>query len=436
MARTLAAIVLLAATASAATPDRKQLDALLADTDTLAAKISEIRGLKVKKAIARDVLSKAQLEERVKQRLDDELAGAGAIAAAKAYERLGLLPAGTDYEKLLLALYTEQLAGFYDPSAKELYLADWIDASAQRLVMAHEIGHALQDQQFDLTKFVKPIPNDDDAGLARQALVEGDGLAVMIEFMYRDQGIKEDPWVDDRIAEGAAAAAAKQGTYPAFDKAPLFLREELVFPYDRGLAFVAAVRRNNAWKRVDEIYARPPASTEQIIHPEKYFANEKPVQVKPGALASLKKWKQLHQGVLGELLWSVWFRQHGVADERAAEAAEGWGGDRWAIYAAADAPDAQGEVAAKDLVLISMSAWDSEADATEAFDAAADALATLTGQTATAENTAKLDARTYDDTAASRQSWIERKGDRVVMVIGAPTETAKKLRPEVWKSWR
>jgi hypothetical protein len=413
-------------------PDQKALDALLADTDAIAAKVSELRGLKLKKTLARDVMSKAQIEERVKQRLADELAAADATNAARAYERLGLLPAGTDYEKLLVSLYTEQIAGFYDPSDKSLHLADWIDPAAQRLVMAHEIDHALQDQAFDLGKLAKPVANDSDATLARQALVEGDGLAAMIEFMYRDQGIKDDPWIDDRVADGAAVKSAK-GAYPEFDKAPLFLQEEMLFPYSRGLALVAAARRTSAWKRVDEMYAHPPQSTEQVMHPERYFAGEKPIAVKTAALPSLKKWKSLRNDVMGELLWSVFLRQQGVTEDRASDAAEGWGGDRYVLYAA---PDAADDAPAKELTLVSMSAWDSEMDATEAFDAAADALATMTGVAGDADTSAKSDARLYEDTAGGRTTWIERKNDRIVLVIGAPSDLAKKLRTEIWKSWR
>src|SRR5215471_812038 len=197
---------LLAGTAAGdSKPTQDELRKLIDETDSIAHTVSEIRGLQAKKRIARGVLSKAAIEKRLVQRLEIDYAPGELQAEAVALKRLGLIPADMDYRQEIIDLLTEQIAGFYDPTAKELYLADWIDPGMQRMVMAHEIDHALQDQRFDLDRFAKPDKENGDAQLARQALVEGDGVALMIEFMLREAGQKVDPWADDTVANMMAA---------------------------------------------------------------------------------------------------------------------------------------------------------------------------------------------------------------------------------------
>jgi hypothetical protein len=416
-------------TVARAKPDKKDLDQLLADTDAIAKSVSAIRGLPIKKDIARGVMSRPQIEERVKQRIDEDYGAAELATEALAAKKLGLLPADADYKGMVLALLTEQIAGFYDPVVKELYIADWIDVPEQRIVMAHEICHALQDQSFDLVKFTKPIKDNNDAQLARQALVEGDGTALMIEFMFKDMKVKVDPWADDTLVN----QMSKMGSVPQmeqFNKAPVFLKDELMFPYIEGLRLLAATRRSNPWSRVDEMFKKPPESTEQVMHPEKYFAGEKPIAVKaPATMASLKKWKLVYQNVLGELGFRSWLKTHKVADDRAADAAAGWGGDRYALYAP---PGDEGKDPATTVMVI-MSTWDEDADAAEAFAAGHEAVADLAGGGEPASESKDAFASW---SVGETRTWIERKGKKVAIVLGAPKDQADKLRKDVWASWK
>ncbi len=426
----LTVVALTALTAVAlAKPDKKELEQLLVETDTIAAKVSAIRGLPIKKPIARGIMSREQIEQRVLQRIGEDYSDAKLAGEERAAKRFGFLPVDVDYKKTILALLTEQIAGFYDPAAKELYLADWIDVTTQRIVMAHEICHALQDQSFDLEKFSKTVQDDGDASLARQALVEGDGVALMIEFMFQEMGVKVDPWVDDTITKSMASqVTGVQPGMETFAKAPLFLRESLMFPYLNGLKLIAFTRRHHPWSRVDDMFKTPPLSTEQVMHPEKYFAGEKPVKVKSAALPSLKKWKIVEQNILGEAAFGWLWRQHGVRDERANDAAAGWGGDRYAVYAP---PDDDGK-AIDSLVLVSYSTWDTETDAQEAFDVAVEAAPTWLGVDVPVEKGPTF-ARFVQ--ASTAQSFIERKGSKLVIVIGQPA-VAKKLRQEIWAKWK
>ncbi len=413
----------LLASAQTAKPSQEELQKLMDETDSIAATVSKIRGLPVKKRIDRGILSRDEIEKRLVERMEKDYAPGELQAEEVALKRLGLLPPDMDYRREIIDLLTEQIAGFYDPSVKELYLADWIEPHMQRMVMTHEIDHALQDQKFDLDKFTKPDRENGDGLIARQALVEGDGVALMIEFMMREMGQKVDPWADDTIVKAMAAATGLTGA-AEFDKAPLVLKESLLFPYREGLAFIAASRRTHPWSDVDAMFAKTPASTEQVIHPEKYRAGDKPIAVKNAVVASLKGWKQRYVNVLGELGERILLEQHGVTTARAERAAAGWGGDRLVVW------EGGGGVVAANL-----SVWDAEADALEAVDAFIEALPKLGG----ADPDSYTEKSPLGATVTGRDgtvSLVERKGNKVLFVVGAPPELAPKLRAEIWTKWK
>jgi hypothetical protein len=307
-------VALISAAAAQKVPSRAELDKLMATTDDLADRVAKLRGLPVKKALARGIMSRAQIEARVKLRLEEEYAAVEIAEEERAMKRLGLFPAEKDYKAVVLELLGDQIAGFYDPEVRELYIADWIDVDFQRMVMAHEIAHALQDQTYDLRTFVKPLKDNSDQQLARQALVEGDGIAVMIELVFREGGSKGDPWASPAALDLMRRSLESGDDRGALARAPLLLRDWLLFPYVGGMGLIAEARRLHPWSRVDEMYRRPPTSTEQVLHPRKYFAGEGPVPVRPVVLPSLKGWKVAYSNVLGELLFSVLFGSMGLAN--------------------------------------------------------------------------------------------------------------------------
>jgi hypothetical protein len=416
-----------AATASAqAKPTSAELAKLLADTDRIAATVSAIRGLPVKKPIARGVMGKPEIEKRLKEKLDEDFLPGELAGEEVALKRLGLIPVDMSYRQEIVDLLTEQIAGFYDPAVHELYIADWMEADLQRMVMAHEIDHALQDQRYDLERFMKGEHDNTDAQLARQAVAEGDGIAVMMEFKLREMGMQVDPWADDSVVNLMSSITGLTGA-PQFDKAPLYLRETVLFPYREGLRLIASSRRTHPWSDVDGMYARPPSSSEQVIHPEKYRANERPIGVKAAPLAALKEWKAPYLNVLGELALRVLFEQHGLVKERAERAAAGWGGDRLAVYQSGQSAGAS--------LAIDLSVWDAEADALEAFEALADILPALAvgapGQY-TERGPLFVAAAGNDGTV----SQVERKGSRVLLVVGAPAALAPRVRAEAWAKWK
>jgi hypothetical protein len=411
--------VALAGTASAQQPVPAQPKASAADlmsaADEIVRQVGALRGLPEKSKVARGVLTRNGIGERLKARMAKEYTPDEVRAESRVLRRLGLLPPNVDYEKLLLDVLMEQVAGFYDPFSAKLYIADWLPLEMQRPALAHEIEHALQDQHFGLKKFAEPIKDDGDRQLARAALVEGDGTLLMLEFQTQAMGLPVDQLADVVIASGRQMLSAGMATTPIFDKAPEFVKESLLFPYLSGLSFVATLKRGKGWAEVNKAWKSPPVSTEQVLHPEKYLAGEKPVVVKIPDLAAALHRKELRRDTLGELEWRVLF---GVAvpQKDAETAAAGWGGDRIVAYVDGNAPP----------TVVSLSAWDTEHDAEEAETAARQVVQKLSGSATTPITGPFVDP--------NGDEWsVERRGDRMLVIFGAPKGTSAAVAQQVWK---
>jgi len=411
-----------AAQKAPATPKAPK-DALMAAADEIVRQVAGLRGLQPKVALQRGVLTREEIGQKLKDRIGKEYTPEEVRAESRVLKRLGLLPLDADYEKLILDLLMEQVAGFYDPFAQRLYIADWLPLEMQRPALAHEIEHALQDQHFDLKRFAQPIKDDGDQQLAHSALVEGDGTAVMLEFQAQAMGLPIDQLPELVAQVGKQMLQGSLGQTPLFDKAPAFLRETLIFPYLGGLGFVESMRKTQPWSKIDEVFKAPPESTEQILHPEKYLAKEKPVKVVAAPLTSLAPRKELRRDVLGELELRIWFASK-LPEDVAEKAAAGWGGDRLVAYGDPATPDAPPAI-------VELSSWDTETDAKEAEAATRKMLAKLSGKP---EAPAGQPARYLD---ANGDEWsVERKADQLLMLLGTPPAGHDAIAAEVWKTWK
>jgi hypothetical protein len=383
----------------------------------------------LKAPLQRGVLSRDEIGAKLKDRIGKEYTADEVRQEARVLKRLGLLPADVDYEKMLLDLLMEQVAGFYDPFANKLYIADWLPLELQRPAMAHEIEHALQDQHFDLKKFATPIKDDGDRQLGHSALVEGDATAVMLEFQAQSLGMPPDqlPELIAQMSKTLMSGAFGSST-PQFDKAPPFVKETLMFPYLTGLLFVESVRRTSPWPKVDEIFKSPPESTEQVMHPEKYVSKEHPTKITPGPIAALGARKEVRRDVFGELVMKILFAtappppatavsKKGGSGEKldvdvatlAEKAAAGWGGDREVAYAEGDGP----------VTVVDLSTWDTEGDAKEA------------------ELVAQRLMQKLADGDTGHEDWlVSRDGDKLLLIFGAPKGTGPQVIADVMKNWK
>lgn len=327
----LLALALLAAGASPARAQREAPASLLAAARAVAREVAGIRELAWQRPIDFRVSDRPTIQAYARTSLEREMS----IDEWKAYEVLlahvGMIPPGLDLHDLVVRLYAEQIAGYYDPHVKTFYLADWLPTLLQRAVVAHEATHALQDQHFDLARWLAELPPTEDGALARGAVVEGDAMMVMITYLLAPTGTAPEQLPDlGLLLEGRAGEIA--ASFPTFERAPESLQRLLLFPYVEGSRFVLAAIRTGGWAAVDRLYHDPPASTEQVLHPERYWARRDEPRRLPIPLAGEAGARLLTSGSWGEFGTRLVLAA-ALGDSAAAGPARGWGGDRYALYA-------------------------------------------------------------------------------------------------------
>src|SRR5437868_12560643 len=239
--------------------------ALIAATQEVLKETSDLRQLSILRAVQSSTQSRAEIERAVVKNLDEDISPADIHSAEVTLKKLGLVPQDFQYRALMVRLLTEQVAGYYEPKTRQFHLADWIDVDGQKPIMAHELTHALQDQHFDLRRFEHWPKGDSDAELAAHALIEGDATLVMALYVASNP-FRALAFLKSMGANGIATEE--------LDKAPRALRETLLFPYQEGLNWTQTLYQYGGWSNVSQAFTQLPQSTEQILHPEKYFVHE------------------------------------------------------------------------------------------------------------------------------------------------------------------
>jgi hypothetical protein len=266
------------------------------------------------------VVSADELAERVREQLEEDLADLPADQAL--YRLLGLIEPDVDLARLYTDLYSEQVAGFYDGEAGELVVPRAEDGFTvlQRATLVHELTHALTDQHYDFHAGYSDMLDNDryDEASALQALIEGD--AVLAELLYLRSLSSEEQ--AEFFTESFGVDSAQ------FDAAPRFIRDALVFPYDSGFLFVDRLYRTGGFEAVAAAYADPPSSTEQIIDPADYPADQ-PIVVDLD-LPPLEGFELEYQSTWGELGFTLMFDQ-ALGESPSDVAAGGWGGDSYQV---------------------------------------------------------------------------------------------------------
>jgi hypothetical protein len=300
-----------------------------AAADEVLHQMSEITGLKLLTPLKKSLRSRDQIRAYVINEMKEDKDEAERYAGQRSAEAFGLLPKGFDLDNFMIDLLTEQIAGLYDPKSHEFYVADWIPAADQKMVMAHELTHALQDQHFKIDNWVKAARPNDDAELARESVLEGSAMAAMVDYLLQGTGrsLQDLPDIDPSMLVG------DMDSTPMLKKAPPFLRDALIFPYLDGLNFSAAIVRPKGWDALAGVFAKPPVSTQQIMHPDLYFS----FRIPPKAdLPSLDKdlgadWVRLEDNLMGEFGWKEVLKQF-LNEERAIPLAAAWSSDRYILF--------------------------------------------------------------------------------------------------------
>lgn len=286
-------------------------------------------GFELREPVRVERRSRAELERYLLAKLDEELDVEHAAALAESYRLLGLVPESTDLRALLLNVYREQVAGFYDPDSTALFVLDDQPEEAVESLLLHELVHAVQDQSVDLDSLTDP-QLDSDRRVAAQAAIEGHATLVMLEFMLEQGGagsvdLAEVPAMADQLRPALEAA---RDQYPALAAAPPVVQHGLLFPYVEGAGYALAAWQHDA-RRGEVLRSLLPQSSEQVLDPASAWgaAVDLPETLHFEAEDGMFGQRLRFSEVLGQSELGLWLESLGLDRTLA----RGWDGDRYAL---------------------------------------------------------------------------------------------------------
>lgn len=321
--------------------------------------VQNIRNLNSKKSVTVGIKDTQELAVFLGKMFEEEYKDEDIRKDYLSLLHFGLIKKDVDLKKTFLKLYTEQIAGFYDNKSRELYVIDnpKISEIESSIVISHELIHALQDQYFDLTKFMKN-DNDQDKALARLSLIEGEAMLGSTEYLSKSivaDGLKSIKTLGSLFKNPMGSTSTE-----ALKQTPGVLVEQMMFPYTEGMKFSAYMKKElGGWQNFSKLYNNPPVSTEQIMHPEKYVAGEKPVNVEiNNKFFNDKNYPFIKKDTLGEFFLLNYFLEY-LSEDESEKASNGWGGDNSVLFADKN----------NNTIFVYKSVWDTSIDAKEFFEA-------------------------------------------------------------------
>jgi hypothetical protein len=326
--------------------------------DQIEIQVGRFRGLPVGQPIVKTFAKREEIEKRLLELADALNPPSQVEVDKKALVKLGLIPRNFALAEFLRRIALLSTVSLYDPRTKTLYIADSLtgikdgeveDGIVVSLVM--NLVHALQDRHFNLTPYSVRVEGNDDASMARLALVLGDALAVLVDYSVSSQLLSPEQ-VSDVDLSFRQEIESQLG-----EDVSEALREINVFPAVAGFKFMRSFRKWNSLEDATRLYSDFPRSTEQFMHPEKYLAQRDDptiVEWQPPPMDLSAPWKRIDTNVLGELSLYLVLNRF-IERHKAVRASQGWDGDRLELF---EHPNGN-------LAFILRSLWDTEEDARE-----------------------------------------------------------------------
>ncbi|HTZ96137.1 MAG TPA: hypothetical protein VMB18_07055 [Terriglobales bacterium] len=287
-------------------------------------------------------------------------------------KKLGLLPRDFNMREFLVKANGKQIGAYYDFDTKTISMLNWIPLEQQAPILAHELTHALQDQNYGLKNWLKtpddPNPSqlhsseedaNDDRPTARRAVVEGQAQVVFVDYILQPTGktLQAAPGLLYQMEDPAVKAVADS---ELLHDAPMIIREMGTFPYVAGLIFEGELlQKGGKPLAFAGAFARPPRTTHEVLHPDAYLAHEKPPTVALPDVQSLlgNQYSIYDSGGIGELDMRALLKQYGER-KAANDIAADWVGGRYVAFRKAN-PGAASEGTVSDLALLFVSRWKS-----------------------------------------------------------------------------
>ncbi len=297
-------------------------EALEAEIAELVAATEEVRGLRFLEPPDLAVVSLDELAALIREDVAEELADIG--PDERLLRLLGLIDPDTDLLALIEDLLSEQVLGFYDGETGELVVRGDQESLSPltRLIVVHELIHALTDQHFGFFEQLEALVDEDrfDEAAALQALIEGDATYFQLVYLQESLGLDELVSLQQEVTSQ---------DFSVLESSPQFLQDDLAFPYDEGFRYVTALVDAGGIAAVDDAYEAPPRTTEHILHPELYLAGEPGLEVELPP-TPVEGYEVYEESVLGEWGVSLFFVG---SDDRGlvTQVGTGWGGDRYRV---------------------------------------------------------------------------------------------------------
>jgi len=359
-------------------------------------------GLAFRRPPVLQLRSREQVRQYLNRKMAQQLPPAEMNGIERTYRVFGLTSDTSDLRRLMLDLYSEQVAGFYDPDSSVLYVVRGAEPAMVRLVLAHELVHALQDQYTPLNAILK-MRRSNDRQMAGQAVAEGQATLASLQALAPGADLGNITAMWRQMREGLRA---QQEAMPVFSGAPRIIQEGLLFPYLAGAEFVRGFNQSRARADEQPYGERMPVSTEQVLHPAKYSARERPVRVRLAAPAGDTL---VYDDDFGEFETGIVLQSWGVDEATATAAAGGWNGDRFVVLGTR-----QGTA------VVWVVAWDSADDAGQFESALRSGWQRRTGAV----------AGRYDARGTARRWAVDR-----LTVGGAPAVRLVDA-PAAWPGWQ
>lgn len=300
----------------------EQVDSMLED-------LREIMGFGPRRPVKFTTMSKARFRALYHKRMKAEQDPREIRGEVLFLKLFGFVPDDFDYEKTVLDLLSEQAWALYDFKRKTLYLSDWAPPDAREFALLHELVHAVDDQNFNLMRYVEGA-KESEQQLARLAAVEGQASWVMTEWAMRQSGRS---LVGNRLLAIAAASATRfeASRFPVYESTPLYFREALIFPYTDGLLFQHDMIERFGMEGLKRVFRQPPQNTQQVLQPELYLEGLAPEAPELPPTRLPKGFKPVYDGRFGQLDHRVLLEQH-LGDEDRDDLLDKWRGSQFEVF--------------------------------------------------------------------------------------------------------
>lgn len=422
------------------TPEQEQQ--LFHSVDDIIKFISSDLKLPTRVDVKRELISREKLREAVRTQFSDPKRKDERLRKTAVERKLGLVPRDYDITAFANETQSDQVLGLYSPKTKTIYIVDSIDVGQQSAVLAHEVMHAVQDQTINLREYVSARPQDapplddtdedvydpsyDDGGLARLAVVEGEAMVAMYDYVVEkasDRVLFPGESVRNNIRSAIDAAFPHPKLGPVWQNAPLYLKDGITFPYNQGFKFVMQLKQDEGPQVIAKLLKDPPRSTQEVLDPSRYkhhHQDEEPFRAPKMAALVAPAYVPLQVTTMGEFDVDMFLRQF-AGNGKAGKIAPKWNGG--VLFAARKAESSVETLTMPDVAFAYVSRW-RDGDAARRFAEAWSAAVPKRYQGA------KQSGNGFDTTEGP--VTVEQRGNIVLVVESFPRQIAQKIRDAVF----